>query len=38
MQRTSRGRLAQKSAYELLGKPIKNNQKDLFNDWKKEKI
>jgi Holliday junction DNA helicase RuvB len=32
MQRTSRGRLAQKSAYELLGKPIKNNQKDLFND------
>ena len=32
MQRTSRGRLAQKSAYELLGKPIINNQKDLFND------
>ena len=32
MQRTSRGRLAQKSAYELLGKTIKNNQKDLFND------
>tara|TARA_Y100000748_G_scaffold18493_1_gene14244 strand:- start:18 stop:1043 length:1026 start_codon:yes stop_codon:yes gene_type:complete len=32
MQRTSRGRIAQKSAYELLGKPIKNNQKDLFND------
>ena len=25
MQRTSRGRIAQKSAYELLGKPIKNN-------------
>ena len=38
MQRTSRGRLAQKSAYELLGKPLINNQKDLFNDWKKEKI
>ena len=32
MQRTSRGRLAQKSAYKLLGKQIKNNQKDLFND------
>tara|TARA_Y100000768_G_scaffold342746_1_gene288019 strand:+ start:1284 stop:2309 length:1026 start_codon:yes stop_codon:yes gene_type:complete len=32
MQRTSRGRLAQKSAYELLGKPLINNQKDLFND------
>ena len=32
MQRTSRGRLAQKSAYKLLGKTIKNNQKDLFND------
>ena len=32
MQRTSRGRLAQKSAYELLGKPIISNQKDLFND------
>ena len=31
MQRTSRGRLAQKSAYKLLGKQIKNNQKDLFN-------
>ena len=32
MQSTSRGRLAQKSAYKLLGKQIKNNQKDLFND------
>ena len=32
MQRTSRGRLAQKSAYKLLGKQIKNNEKDLFND------
>ena len=32
MQRTSRVRLAQKSAYKLLGKQIKNNQKDLFND------
>ena len=33
MQRTSRGRIAQESAYELLEKPInKNNQKDLFND------
>ena len=32
MQRTSRGRLAQKSAYKLLGKQIKNNQNDLFND------
>ena len=32
MQRTSRGRLAQKSAYKLLGKQLKNNQKDLFND------
>jgi len=32
MQRTSRGRLAQKAAYELLGKTIINNQKDLFND------
>ena len=33
MQRTSRGRIAQKSAYKLLGKPINNNnQKDLFND------
>ena len=32
MQRTSRGRLAQKSAYKLLGKQIKNNQKDLLND------
>ena len=33
MQRTSRGRIAQESAYKLLEKPInKNNQKDLFND------
>jgi len=32
MQRTSRGRIAQQSAYELLGKQINNNQKDLFND------
>jgi Holliday junction DNA helicase RuvB len=33
MQRTSRGRIAQESAYELLEKPInKNKQKDLFND------
>ena len=33
MQRTSRGRIAQESAYKLLGKTInKNNQKDLFND------
>ena len=32
MQRTSRGRIAQESAYKLLGKQIKNNQKDLFND------
>ena len=33
MQRTSRGRIAQESAYKLLGKPINNNnQKDLFND------
>ena len=33
MQRTSRGRIAQESAYQLLEKPInKNNQKDLFND------
>ena len=32
MQRTSRGRVAQQSAYELLGKQINNNQKDLFND------
>ena len=33
MQRTSRGRLAQESAYKLLDKPINNNnQKDLFND------
>jgi len=33
MQRTSRGRIAQESAYRLLEKPInKNNQKDLFND------
>jgi Holliday junction DNA helicase RuvB len=33
MQRTSRGRIAQESAYELLEKTInKNNQKDLFND------
>ena len=32
MQRTSRGRLAKKSEYELLGKQIKNNQKNLFND------
>ncbi len=33
MQRTSRGRIVQESAYKLLGKPInKNNQKDLFND------
>ena len=33
MQRTSRGRVAQESAYKLLEKPInKNNQKDLFND------
>ena len=39
MQRTSRGRIAQESAYNLLEKPInKNNQKDLFNDWEKEKI
>ena len=39
MQRTSRGRIAQESAYKLLEKPInKNNQKDLFNDWKKEKV
>ena len=33
MQRTSRGRVVQKSAYKLLNKPItNNNQKDLFND------
>ena len=33
MQRTSRGRVAQESAYKLLDKPINNNnQKDLFND------
>ena len=33
MQRTSRGRIVQESAYKLLEKPItKNNQKDLFND------
>ena len=33
MQRTSRGRVAQESAYILLDKPINNNnQKDLFND------
>jgi len=33
MQRTSRGRVAQDSAYKLLDKPINNNnQKDLFND------
>ena len=33
MQRTSRGRIVQESAYELLEKPLnKNNQKDLFND------
>ena len=33
MQRTSRGRIAQESAYKLLNKPKKNNnQKDLFND------
>ena len=33
MQRTSRGRIAQESAFKLLEKPInKNNQKDLFND------
>ena len=33
MQRTSRGRIAQESAYNLLEKPINNNnQKDLFND------
>ena len=39
MQRTSRGRIAQESAYKLLEKPInKKNQKDLFNDRKKEKI
>ena len=31
MQRTSRGRIAQESAYKLLDKPINNNnQKDLF--------
>ncbi len=33
MQRTSRGRVVQESAYKLLDKPItNNNQKDLFND------
>jgi len=33
MQRTSRGRVAQESAYKLLDKPTNNNnQKDLFND------
>ena len=33
MQRTSRGRVVQESAYKLLNKPItNNNQKDLFND------
>ena len=33
MQRTSRGRIAQESAYKLLEKTINNNnQKDLFND------
>ena len=33
MQRTSRGRIAQESAYRLLEKLINNNnQKDLFND------
>ena len=33
MQRTSRGRIAQESAYKLLNKPKNNNnQKDLFND------
>ena len=33
MQRTSRGRIAQDSAYKLLNKPKNNNnQKDLFND------
>ena len=33
MQRTSRGRIAQESAYKLLEKQInKNNQKDLFYD------
>ena len=33
MQRTSRGRVAQESAYKLLDKLINNNnQKDLFND------
>ena len=33
MQRTSRGRVAQESAYKLLHKPLNNNnQKDLFND------
>ena len=33
MQRTSRGRVVQESAYELLEKPLnKNKQKDLFND------
>jgi len=33
MQRTSRGRVVQESAYKLLNKTINNNnQKDLFND------
>ena len=30
MQRTSRGRVAQKAAFELLGKEIKTNQQRLF--------